>query len=78
MTRSLYTSIFCICLFFLFLTITLGDSPKLLQIYFIDVEGGQSTLIVDPAHESLLVDAGWPGFEGRDAERILTAAKAAG
>jgi hypothetical protein len=25
----------------------------------------------------LLVDAGWPGFEGRDAERIIAAAKKA-
>ena len=49
-----------------------------LRIYFIDVEGGQSTLIVTPAGQSMLVDAGWPGFEGRDAERIMQAAKLAG
>lgn len=54
-------------------------SPKrVLQICFIDVEGGQSTLIVDPQHESLLVDTGWPDFGGRDADRIVSAAKAAG
>jgi len=47
-----------------------------LQIYFVDVEGGQSTLIVSPSGESLLVDTGWPG--GRDADRIVAAAKAAG
>lgn len=51
---------------------------KSLQIHFIDVEGGQSTLIVSPSGESLLVDTGWPGFEGRDAERIKAAAKKAG
>lgn len=78
MTRSFYTSVFCICFFFLFLAATFGDPVKSLQIYSIDVEGGQSTLIVDPANESLLVDAGWPGFDGRDADRILAAAKAAG
>ena len=49
-----------------------------LKIYVIDVEGGQSTLIVTPAHQSLLVDAGWPGFNGRDAHRILQAARLAG
>jgi competence protein ComEC len=49
-----------------------------LNIYFIDVEGGQATLIVTPAHQSLLVDTGWPGFNGRDAERIVQAAKLAG
>ena len=49
-----------------------------LKIYFIDVEGGQSTLIVTPRGQSLLVDAGWAGFNGRDAKRILQAAKLAG
>jgi len=56
----------------------LADSAKPLQIYFIDVEGGQSTLVVDPQGESLLVDAGWPDYNGRDADRILSAARAAG
>lgn len=49
-----------------------------LQMYFIDVEGGQSTLIVSPSGQSLLIDAGWPGFEGRDADRIMSAAHQAG
>ena len=49
-----------------------------LQIYFIDVEGGQSTLFVTPEHKSLLIDTGWPGDEGRDAGRIVAAAKSAG
>jgi competence protein ComEC len=49
-----------------------------LQIYFVDVEGGQATLIVSPSGQSMLVDAGWPGFGGRDADRIVAAAKAAG
>lgn len=49
-----------------------------LQIYFIDVEGGQSTLFVTPSRHSLLIDTGWPGNEGRDADRIAAAAKAAG
>jgi competence protein ComEC len=55
-----------------------GQSRSPLQIYFIDVEGGQSTLFVTPEHKSLLIDTGWPGNEGRDADRIVAAAKAAG
>jgi competence protein ComEC len=47
-------------------------------VYFIDVEGGQSTLFVTPTGESLLIDTGWPGNDGRDADRILAAAKNAG
>jgi competence protein ComEC len=54
-----------------------AKAPKPLQIYFIDVEGGQATLVVSPSHESMLIDTGWPGFNGRDAERIVRAAKAA-
>ena len=54
-----------------------GALARQLEIYFIDVEGGQSTLIVSPSGQSLLIDAGWRGFEGRDADRIAAAAKAA-
>jgi beta-lactamase superfamily II metal-dependent hydrolase len=55
-----------------------GRAPKPLQIYVIDVEGGQATLIVNPSKQSVLIDTGWPGFEGRDAGRIAAAAKRAG
>ena len=51
---------------------------KTLDIYFIDVEGGQATLFVTPERASLLIDTGWPGFNGRDASRIEAAAKLAG
>jgi len=44
-----------------------------LEIFYVDVEGGAATLIVTPAGESILVDAGWPGFDGRDAKRIEAA-----
>lgn len=50
---------------------------RLLTIYFIDVEGGQSTLIVTPSGESLLVDTGY-ALDGRDPKRILAAIKDAG
>ncbi len=56
----------------------LPAAAKDLTVHFIDVEGGQATLIVSPAGESMLVDAGWPGFNGRDAGRIIAAAKEAG
>ena len=44
----------------------------------VDVEGGEATLFVAPSGESMLVDTGWPGFEGRDADRIAAAAADAG
>src|SRR6266404_2725811 len=53
-------------------------AQKALQIYFIDVEGGQATLFVTPEGKALLIDTGWPGNNGRDANRIATAAKDAG
>jgi competence protein ComEC len=49
-----------------------------LRIYSIDVEGGQSTLIVSPAGESMLIDTGWSRANDRDADRIVATAKAAG
>ena len=51
---------------------------RTLDIYYVDVEGGAATLIVTPARESLLIDAGWPGFEARDAKRIQAAMQQAG
>ena len=67
----------------------LRSAGKTLDIYFIDVEGGQATLIVSPEGRTLLVDTGFPGsgtFQStpsdpraaRDAQRILAAAKSAG
>src|SRR5947207_5106196 len=53
-----------------------SQAPKPLDIYSIDVEGGQSTLFVSPSGESLLVDTGSPG--ARDADRIAATAKLAG
>lgn len=66
------------CFAALLLTCAAMAAPKTLDIYFIDVEGGQATLIVTPSKQSLLIDAGWPGFENRDAKRIAAAAKKAG
>jgi glyoxylase-like metal-dependent hydrolase (beta-lactamase superfamily II) len=54
------------------------QADKPLDIQFIDVEGGQATLVVSPSGESLLVDTGYVGFNDRDADRIAAAVKQAG
>ncbi len=54
------------------------EPARTLDIYHVDVEGGAATLIVTPARESVLVDAGWPGNDGRDVARIKAAMQAAG
>lgn len=46
-----------------------GTQDGRLDIYWIDVEGGAATLIVTPAGETILIDAGNPGF--RDPQRIV-------
>src|SRR5436309_7395890 len=75
--RRILISAFCFCV--------LGSNvlhaaaaAKPLQIYFVDVEGGQATLIVSPSGQSLLIDTGWSGYDGRDADRIVSAAHQAG
>jgi beta-lactamase superfamily II metal-dependent hydrolase len=54
-----------------------GRQSPSLNIYVIDVEGGNATLIVAPSGESLLIDTGNPS-NGRDADRIIAAATDAG
>ncbi|MFN7564009.1 MAG: ComEC/Rec2 family competence protein [Prosthecobacter sp.] len=49
-------------------TLAASARDKTLEIYWIDSEGGGSTLMVTPAGESVLVDTGNPG--GRDPQRI--------
>src|SRR5262245_54294164 len=62
---------------------------RTLDMYFVDVEGGQATLIVTPEKRSLLVDTGYAGdgtfdskpgepHRARDANRIVAAARDAG
>ena len=62
----------------LVIAVPLVAQHKTLDVYFIDVEGGQATLIVTPAGGSMLIDTGWPGYNGRDADRIAAAMKKAG
>ena len=54
------------------------QAAKTLDLYFIDTEGGQATLVVSPSGQSLLIDTGYTGFGGRDTVRIAVAAKDAG
>jgi competence protein ComEC len=54
-----------------------GKADRKLDIYWIDSEGGGSTLIVTPNDDSVLIDSGNPG--GRDSGRIhKVATEAAG
>jgi competence protein ComEC len=70
---------FLLCLLVVAPATAAPESTKnALRIYFVDVEGGQATLFVTSANESLLIDTGWPGHGGRDADRIVAAAKNAG
>ena len=67
--------IVCLSALFAALAAPFAQAAKPLEIYSIDVEGGQSTLIVSPSGQTILVDTGWRGFNGRDADRIVKAAK---
>jgi beta-lactamase superfamily II metal-dependent hydrolase len=59
------------------IALTPAIAARTLDIYFIDVEGGQSTLIVTPSGQSLLVDTGF-AVDGRDPRRIMAALHDAG
>ena len=77
--RKFFIPFLCLCVFTIVLPCGANTpAPKPLQIYVIDVEGGQSTLIVSPSGQSLLIDTGWPGHDGRDADRIVSAVHQAG
>lgn len=65
-------------LLFTTVSMNLARAAKTLDVYDIDVEGGKCVLIVSPSGESMVFDVGWPGFNGRDSDRIVTALKAAG
>ena len=56
-----------------------AQTGKPLNIYVVDVEGGNATLFAGPSGQSVLIDTGNGGPAAvRDAERILAAAKDAG
>lgn len=56
-----------------------AQRARTLDIYVVDVEGGNATLFVSPSGESLLIDTGNAGMAAaRDAGRIASAAQDAG
>ena len=56
-----------------------AQTGKTLNIYVVDVEGGNATLFVSPSGESVLIDTGNGGAAAtRDAGRIMAAVKDAG
>jgi competence protein ComEC len=64
---------------FAFCCVAAAQSRTTLDIYVVDVEGGNAVLFVAPSNESVLIDSGNGGAAAvRDAERIVTAAKDAG
>jgi beta-lactamase superfamily II metal-dependent hydrolase len=58
----------------------LAETPaaKSLDIYIVDVEGGNATLVVAPSGESILIDTGNLNAAARDAGRIMEAIQDAG
>lgn len=64
---------------FVLLSAVWTQQSKTLNIYVVDVEGGNATLLVAPSGESLLFDSGNAGAAAvRDADRIMAAANNAG
>jgi competence protein ComEC len=72
--RRLFVAALCLAAGLIGLTAQVR--PGTLTIYYIDTEGGQSTLFVGPTGESLLVDTGNAG--DRDLGRIADTLKMAG
>src|SRR5262245_50813963 len=77
--RSLL-SLFLILLVAVSTYVTAQTRPaKGLEIYVVDVEGGNATLFISPSGESVLIDTGNAGgTTGRDSGRVLDAIKEAG
>src|SRR5438067_9597678 len=67
-----------ISIFAFFAAALLPAASRNLEIYWIDAEGGASTLIVAPGGASMLVDTANRAPEDRDAKRIFAAAQQAG
>ena len=77
-TLLLLSLIFCLFVSSSFSLEPTEAARRTLDFYFIDSEGGAATLIVTPSAESVLIDAGWPDANGRDAKRIQQAMQQAG
>src|SRR5881409_2869210 len=72
--RALFLVLLSLCA-----SIAVAQTRKTIDMYVVDVEGGNAVLFVTPSGESMLVDSGNGGAGAvRDAERIVAAAKDAG
>src|SRR6266849_4240945 len=68
-----------ILLFASVVSVAQAQNSPTLNVYVVDVEGGNATLFVSPSHESLLIDTGNAGAAvARDAGRIMEAIQDAG
>src|ERR1044071_379974 len=75
------TTIVCLLALAALATPARAQTPasKGLEIYVVDVEGGNATLFLTPSGETVLIDTGNGGAQAaRDAARIIEAAKDAG
>src|ERR1044071_734998 len=75
------TTIVCLLALAALATPARAQTPasKGLEIYVVDVEGGNATLFVTPSGETVLIDTGNGGTQAaRDASRIVEAARDAG
>jgi competence protein ComEC len=71
--------VFAMAMFVCSASVAQPRTSKTLDVYVIDVEGGNATLFVAPSGDSLLIDTGNAGSGAtRDAGRILDAIKDAG
>src|SRR5262245_28407822 len=76
---TMHRKILSFVLAFAFCCVAAAQSRTTLDIYVVDVEGGNAVLFVSPSNESVLIDSGNGGAAAvRDAERIVAAAKDAG
>jgi competence protein ComEC len=74
MHRFISAVLVCLCA-----VVLSAQARTTLDIYLVDVEGGNATLFVAPSGESLLIDTGNGGAAAtRDGDRIMAAVKDAG
>src|SRR5215210_4332626 len=73
------TTTLCLLTLALAAAVPSAQTRKSLDIYVVDVEGGNATLFVSPSGESVLIDTGNGGAAAkRDADRITAAVQDAG
>src|ERR1035437_1039149 len=58
-----------------FLPVAVLSAAGTLEIAVVDTEGGKAIVMLTPDGESMLVDAGFPGNNDRDTQRIVAAAE---